>query len=123
MSRSSASSWSSTSPTAPTPLFPAGPRGSPPPSPTTSTSASWRPSSRRRGGGGPAWPGPGRRATPRAERPGAAGALVVTPYYNKPPQEGLYRHFKAIAEGVDIPILVYNIQSRTAVNVETDTLA
>src|SRR3972149_4240577 len=54
---------------------------------------------------------------------GAAGALIVNPYYNKPTQEGLYRHFSAIAEGVDIPILVYNIQSRTAVNVETDTLA
>ena len=61
--------------------------------------------------------------TAHAKKAGAAGALVVNPYYNKPTQEGLYRHFKAIAEGVDIPILVYNIQSRTAVNVETDTLA
>jgi 4-hydroxy-tetrahydrodipicolinate synthase len=61
--------------------------------------------------------------TKHAERAGAAGALVVNPYYNKPTQEGLYRHFRAVAESVAIPILVYNIQSRTAVNVETDTLA
>ncbi len=60
--------------------------------------------------------------TKHAERAGAAGALVVNPYYNKPTQEGLYRHFRAVAESVAIPILVYNIQSRTAVNVETDTL-
>jgi len=61
--------------------------------------------------------------TKHAERAGAAGALVVNPYYNKPTQEGLYRHFRAVAESVAIPILVYNIQSRTAVNVETDTMA
>jgi 4-hydroxy-tetrahydrodipicolinate synthase len=61
--------------------------------------------------------------TAHARKAGAAGALVVNPYYNKPTQEGLYRHFSAIAEAVDIPILVYNIQGRTAVNVETDTLA
>ena len=60
--------------------------------------------------------------TRHAERAGAAGALVVTPYYNKPTQDGLYRHFRAVAEAVAIPILVYNIQSRTAVNVETATL-
>ena len=61
--------------------------------------------------------------TKHAERAGSAGALVVNPYYNRPTQEGLYRHFRAVAESVAIPILVYNIQSRTAVNVETDTLA
>ena len=60
--------------------------------------------------------------TTHAEKAGAAGALVVNPYYNKPTQEGLYRHFRAVAEAVAIPILVYNIQSRTAVNVETATL-
>jgi 4-hydroxy-tetrahydrodipicolinate synthase len=60
--------------------------------------------------------------TKHAERAGAAGALVVNPYYNKPTQEGLYRHFRAVAESVAIPILVYNIQGRTAVNVETATL-
>ena len=58
-----------------------------------------------------------------AERAGARGALVVNPYYNKPTQEGLYRHFRAIAESVALPIIVYNIQGRTAVNIETDTLA
>lgn len=61
--------------------------------------------------------------TSHARNAGAAGALVVNPYYNRPTQEGLYRHFRAVAEAVDIPILVYNIASRTAVNVETDTLA
>ncbi|MGH7305820.1 MAG: 4-hydroxy-tetrahydrodipicolinate synthase, partial [Candidatus Rokuibacteriota bacterium] len=61
--------------------------------------------------------------TKHAERAGAAGALVVNPYYNKPTQEGLYRHFRAVAESVAIPILVYNIQGRTAINVETDTMA
>jgi 4-hydroxy-tetrahydrodipicolinate synthase len=58
-----------------------------------------------------------------AERAGADGALVVNPYYNKPTQEGLYRHFRAVAESVAIPIVVYNIPSRTAVNVETATMA
>jgi 4-hydroxy-tetrahydrodipicolinate synthase len=61
--------------------------------------------------------------TAHAKKAGAAGALIVNPYYNKPTQEGLYRHFKAVAEAVDIPILVYNIQGRTAVNVETETMA
>ena len=61
--------------------------------------------------------------TTHARKAGAAGALVVNPYYNRPTQEGLYRHFRAVAVAVDIPILVYNIASRTAVNVETDTLA
>jgi len=61
--------------------------------------------------------------TKHAERAGADGALVVNPYYNKPTQEGLYQHFRAVAESVAIPIVVYNIQSRTAVNVETATLA
>jgi 4-hydroxy-tetrahydrodipicolinate synthase len=58
-----------------------------------------------------------------AERAGAAAALVVSPYYNKPTQEGLYRHFRTVAEAITLPVFVYNIQSRTAVNVETDTLA
>ncbi|MFQ5829735.1 MAG: 4-hydroxy-tetrahydrodipicolinate synthase [Candidatus Methylomirabilia bacterium] len=61
--------------------------------------------------------------TTHAQKAGAAGALVVSPYYNKPTQRGLYEHFKAIAESVNIPIFVYNIQGRTAVNVETETLA
>src|SRR5215475_8577786 len=61
--------------------------------------------------------------TRHAKKAGATGALVVNPYYNKPTQEGLYRHFRAIAEAVDLPIILYNIAGRTAVNVETDTLA
>ena len=53
---------------------------------------------------------------------GADGILSVTPYYNKPTQEGLYRHFKAIAEAVKLPVIVYSVQSRTGVNVEPATL-
>jgi 4-hydroxy-tetrahydrodipicolinate synthase len=60
--------------------------------------------------------------TKHAEHARASAALVVNPYYNKPTQEGLYRHFRAVAESVAIPIVVYNIQSRTAVNIETDTM-
>ncbi len=57
------------------------------------------------------------------ERLGADGILSVTPYYNKPTQEGLYQHFKAIADAVHIPIVVYSVQGRTGVNVEPSTLA
>jgi 4-hydroxy-tetrahydrodipicolinate synthase len=53
---------------------------------------------------------------------GADGLLSVSPYYNKPTQEGLYRHFKAIASAVPLPMIIYNIQGRTAVNIETSTL-
>src|SRR5687767_7452127 len=60
--------------------------------------------------------------TKHAEKAGVDGALVVNPYYNKPTQEGLYRHFRAVAESVAIPIVVYNIQSRTAVNIEMATM-
>lgn len=61
--------------------------------------------------------------TLHAKKAGADAALVVSPYYNRPTQQGLYEHFRAVAEATDLPILVYNIQGRTAVNVETDTLA
>lgn len=61
--------------------------------------------------------------TRNAAQSGADGALVVTPYYNKPTQKGLYLHFKAIAESTDIPIILYNIESRTARNIETETVA
>jgi len=57
------------------------------------------------------------------ERLGARGLLSVTPYYNKPTQEGLYQHYKKIASEVPLPIVIYNIQGRTGVNVETSTLA
>jgi len=53
---------------------------------------------------------------------GADGILSVTPYYNKPSQEGIYQHFKAIAEAVSIPMVVYSVQSRTAVNIEPATM-
>ncbi len=56
-------------------------------------------------------------------RAGAAGLLSVTPYYNKPTQEGLYQHYRAIAESTPLPIIVYNVPGRTGVNVETSTLA
>src|SRR5206468_6707906 len=56
------------------------------------------------------------------QRLGAQGILSVTPYYNKPTQEGLYQHYKAIASAVDLPIVVYSVQSRTGVNVEPLTL-
>jgi 4-hydroxy-tetrahydrodipicolinate synthase len=63
------------------------------------------------------------RTTGEAREAGADGVLVVTPYYNKPSQAGLQRYFAEIAESTDLPIIVYNIKGRTAVNVETDTLA
>src|SRR5216683_1337367 len=57
------------------------------------------------------------------ERMGADGILSVTPYYNKPTQEGLYQHYKAIASAIHLPIVVYSVQGRTGVNVEPATLA
>ena len=60
--------------------------------------------------------------TRQAKDLGADAALIVSPYYNKPTQEGLYWHFKAVNDAVDMPIIVYNIQGRTGVNIETPTL-
>lgn len=61
--------------------------------------------------------------TQHAAKAGADAALVVTPYYNKPTQKGLYLHFKAVAQSVDIPIILYNIEGRCARNIETETVA
>lgn len=60
--------------------------------------------------------------TESAKKAGAAAALSVVPYYNKPGQEGLYRHFRAIAERVDIPLIVYNVPSRTVADISNDTV-
>ncbi len=56
------------------------------------------------------------------KRAGAQGILSVTPYYNKPTQEGLYQHYRAIADSTDLPIVVYNVPGRTGCNVEASTL-
>lgn len=61
--------------------------------------------------------------TKHAKSVGADASLQVAPYYNRPTQKGLYLHFKAIAEAVDIPIILYNIASRTGVNIEPETFA
>lgn len=61
--------------------------------------------------------------TKKAKELGADAALLVAPYYNKPTQEGLYRHYKSVAEAVDIPIVLYNVPGRTAVNILPTTVA
>jgi len=63
------------------------------------------------------------RLTQHAEQAGADAALLIAPYYNKPTQRGLYLHFKAVADSVRIPLVIYNIASRTSVNIEPDTFA
>jgi len=63
------------------------------------------------------------RLTKHAYEAGADGALIVCPYYNRPTQEGLYQHFKVIAESVPIPIIPYNIPGRTGVNLLPDMVA
>ncbi|TAM08970.1 MAG: 4-hydroxy-tetrahydrodipicolinate synthase [Nevskiaceae bacterium] len=61
--------------------------------------------------------------TVEAKRAGADAGLSVTPYYNRPPQEGLYQHFKAIAEAVDLPVILYNVPSRTGCDLLPETVA
>ena len=61
--------------------------------------------------------------TRHAEKIGADGALVVTPYYNKPTQEGLYQHYKAINDNSGLPIIIYNIPGRSVVDMSVDTMA
>ena len=61
--------------------------------------------------------------TKHAESVGASAALVVTPYYNKPTQEGLYQHYKAINNSCGIPIIIYNIPSRSVIDMNVDTMA
>lgn len=60
--------------------------------------------------------------TLKAQECGADGALIITPYYNKPSQEGLYRHFKAISEACSLPIVIYNNPGRTSTNLQNETL-
>ena len=61
--------------------------------------------------------------TTHAEKAGANGALIVTPYYNKPTQEGLYQHYKKINDNVGIPIVIYNIPSRSVIDMSVETMA
>lgn len=61
--------------------------------------------------------------TLRAQKIGADGALLITPYYNKPTQEGLFQHFSAVAKETDIPIILYNVPSRTSINILPSTVA
>lgn len=62
------------------------------------------------------------RLSRHAQEVGSDAVLLVNPYYNKPTQKGLYQHFKAIADSVELPCILYNIKGRTAVNIETPTL-
>ncbi len=83
-----------------------------------------------RGTGTQVWVGTGTNATESsieltraAEAQGARGAMVVAPYYNKPTQEGLFRHFEAVALATSLPLIVYNVPGRTGVNIAPETIA
>jgi len=78
----------------------------------------------------PVWAGTGSNNTAvsielsrKAEKVGVDGIMLVTPYYNKPSQEGLYQHFKAVAESVSLPVMVYNVPGRTSANLLPETVA
>src|SRR5699024_551237 len=60
--------------------------------------------------------------TKEAEKLGVDGVMLVTPYYNKPSQEGMYQHFKKIAEATKLPVMLYNIPGRSVVNLEVETI-
>lgn len=62
------------------------------------------------------------RFAQHAQKAGADAILTVVPYYNKPPQEGIYQHFKAVHDATDIPMIIYNVPGRTVANIEVDTL-
>lgn len=81
-------------------------------------------------GGVPIVPGTGTYSTEQtiqrtieAAEIGAQGAMVITPYYNKPTQEGLLAHFRAVSRATDLPLMLYNVPSRTGINLEPDTVA
>lgn len=89
----------------------------------------WRAAVEAAGGKGPIIAGSGTydtrhsiHLTEEAEKAGCDGLLVVSPYYNKPPQSGLYEHFLAVAKATSLPMLVYNIPGRTAVRISNETL-
>ena len=103
---------------------------SPPRSRTKSMNASSRSRSSRHAGAFRSSPGTGSNATAEAIRltasareMGADGALLISPYYNKPTQEGIFRHYKLIAASVDLPLIVYNIPGRTGSNIAPETFA
>ena len=58
-----------------------------------------------------------------AQKLGANGALLITPYYNKPTQEGLYQHFATVAKETELPVILYNVPSRTSINMLPETVA
>lgn len=62
------------------------------------------------------------KLTKKAEKIGVDGIMLVTPYYNKPPQEALYQHFKSVAESTELPIMIYNVPGRTGRNIESETI-
>lgn len=110
-------------------LCPAALPANPPPSAMRNTNGSSKSALIRPRAACPCWPGPAPTTPPNhplarfAKKAGADGALLITPYYNKPTQEGLYQHYKAIAKAVDLPLVPYNVPGRTGCNLLPPTLA